>query len=118
MQDREKLFTRRAHQTTDWDSFRSDGIIRTRSSEVCQCVYTLRDRIARTNNFLIKPFPVQVRKCNYPSSTCESPEVRGSQSAPAVNPWLSKAILKKSLFLISWCENVHAVAYTSKYLLL
>ena len=93
----------------DWDSFGPDGIIRTRRSQR-QRVYMLIDRIARTNNFMIKPFPVQVRKCNCPSSMCESPEVRGSPSAPAVNSWLSKAILKISLFPITWCENVHAVA--------
>ena len=45
----------------DWDSFRPDGIIRTQSSEVCQRVYTLIDRIARTNNFLIKLSPCKLR---------------------------------------------------------
>ena len=104
----------RAHQSTVLGSIRPDGIIRTQSSEVCQRVYMLIDRIARTNNFLIKPFPVQVRKCNCPSSTCESPEFRGSPSAPAVNSWLSKAIIKNipvSDFMV-W--TVHTVAYTSR----
>ena len=62
-----------------------------------QHVSTLIDSIARTNNFLIEPFLVQVRKCNCPSSTCESPEVRVSLPAPAVKSRLSKAILKNIL---------------------